>query len=83
MVFWRELVKALTDMRFKRSAADPCLYYCWTMYGLVVWLSWIDDFLVAGDKRAVEAVKEQMKSRFECDDLEDFNEYVVCKIDRN
>jgi hypothetical protein len=28
MAFWRELVKALTDMNFKRSVADPCLYYC-------------------------------------------------------
>jgi hypothetical protein len=57
MAFWRELVEALTDMKFKRSAADQCLYYCWTMYGLVVWLSWIDDCLVAGDKRAVEDAK--------------------------
>jgi hypothetical protein len=62
MAFLRELVKALTDMKFKRSSAEPCLYYCCTMYGLVVWLSWIDDCLVAGDKRAVEAAKEQMKS---------------------
>jgi hypothetical protein len=46
MAFWRELVKALTDMNFKSSAADPCLYYCWTMYGLVVWISWIDSCLV-------------------------------------
>jgi hypothetical protein len=69
MAFWRELVKALNDMNFKRSEADPCLYYCWTMYGLVVWLYWIDDCLVAGYKRSVEAAKEQIKSRFECDDL--------------
>jgi hypothetical protein len=26
MAFWRELVKVLTDMNFKRSVADPCLY---------------------------------------------------------
>jgi hypothetical protein len=39
--------------------------------------------LVAGDKRAVEAAKEPMKSRFECDDLGELNEYVGCKIDRN
>jgi hypothetical protein len=76
-------VKALTDMKFKRSAADPCLYYCWAMYVLVVWLSWIDDCLVAGDKREVEAAKEQIKSRFGCDDLGELNEYVGCKIDRN
>jgi hypothetical protein len=83
MAFWRELVKALTDMTFKRSAADPCLYYCWTVYGLVVWLSWIDDCLVSGDKRAVDFAKEQMKSRFECDDLGELNQYVGCNIDRN
>jgi hypothetical protein len=59
MVFWRELVKALTDMNLKRSAADPCLKYCWTMYGSVVWLYWIDDFLVDGYKRAVDAAKEK------------------------
>jgi hypothetical protein len=53
MAFWRELVKAFADMSFKRSAADPFLYYCWKMYGLVVWLSWIDDCLVDGYKRAV------------------------------
>jgi hypothetical protein len=53
------------------------------MYVLVVWLSWIDDCLVAGDKRAIEAANEQMKSRFECDDLGELNEYVGCKIDRD
>jgi hypothetical protein len=74
-------VEALTNMNFKRSAADRCLYYCLTMYGLVVWLSWIDDCLVAEYKRAVEAAKEQMKSRFECDDLGELNEYVGFKID--
>jgi hypothetical protein len=28
LAFWRELVKALTDTNFKRSAADPCLFVC-------------------------------------------------------
>jgi hypothetical protein len=36
MAFWIELVKALTDMNLKRIAADTCMYYCSTMYGLVV-----------------------------------------------
>jgi hypothetical protein len=26
MAYWRLLVKALTDMNFKRSALDPCIY---------------------------------------------------------
>jgi hypothetical protein len=83
IAFWRKLVKALTDMNSKIISADPCIYYCCTVYGLVVWLSWIDDYLVAGDTRAVEAAKEQMTSIFECDNLGDLNEYVGCKIDRD
>jgi hypothetical protein len=83
MEFWRELVKALTDMKLKRSTTDRCTYYCWTMYGLVVWLFWIDDCMVAGDYRVVEAAKDQMKSQFECDDVINLAEYVASKIDRD
>jgi hypothetical protein len=82
VVLWRELAKALTNMNFKRSAADPHLYLCWTMYGLLVWLSWIYDCVVARDPRAMEAAKEQMKSRFECDDLGELSEYVGWNIER-
>jgi hypothetical protein len=83
MEFSREFVKALTDMNFKRSAVDPFLYFCWTMYGyMVVWLSFIDDYVFGGDPRAVEAANEQIKSRFECDDIGELNKYVGCKIDR-
>jgi hypothetical protein len=32
------------------------------MLGLVVWLYWIGDCLAAGDPRAAEAAKEQMKT---------------------
>jgi hypothetical protein len=40
-------VKALSGMNFKRSAGDPCIYYCWIMYGLMVWLSWIEGCLAS------------------------------------
>jgi hypothetical protein len=43
----------------------------------------VDDCLVAGDKREVEAAKEQMKIQFECDDQGELNEYVGCNIDRD
>jgi hypothetical protein len=53
------------------------------MYGLVVWLSWLDDCVVAGYPRATEASKGQIKSIFECDDLGELNEYFGCEIDRD
>jgi hypothetical protein len=52
------------------------------MYAFMVWISCIDDCVVAGKPRAVEAAKDQMQSRFECDDIGELNEYFGCKIDR-
>jgi hypothetical protein len=43
MVLWRKLISAFKDMNYKRSKTDPCLYFCWTIYGLIIWLSWIMD----------------------------------------
>ena len=70
-------------MQFKQSWADPCLYYAWTVFGLVLWLSWIDDCLVVGPKEAVAIAKKQLTNRFDCDVLGPMQEYVRCKIDRN
>ena len=35
--FWRKLLKALIEMKYQRSKADPCLYFAWTMHGLKLW----------------------------------------------
>ncbi len=49
MAFWKELLKAFYGMGYnKRSKADPCLYFGWTLTGLVLWSSWVDDCLVCG-----------------------------------
>jgi hypothetical protein len=68
--FGRELNSSLNDMKYERSKADQCLYFCWTLIGLISWLSWIDDCVVAGDEEGALAAKEQNKARFECDDID-------------
>jgi hypothetical protein len=83
MAFWKKLLMAFSSMKFKRSKADPCLYFAWTMLGLVLWLSWIDDCLVVGQKEAVKKAKKKMTDRFDCDIIGNMNEYVGCKLDRN
>jgi len=80
---WRELNKALLDMLYKQSPAVQCLHYGSTMSGLIVWLTWIDDCLIAVDAKGVAAAKERMKQRFECDDVELLTDYVGCKVERN
>jgi len=46
------------------------------MKGLIVWLLWIDDCLIAGHQDGVKLAKEQMKQRFDCNDVGEFNEYL-------
>jgi len=79
--FWRELLKAFKSMDYSRSKADPCLYFAWTVYGLIVWLSWVDDCLVCGKKEGVLQAKKQMMERFDCDEVGELKEYIGCKID--
>jgi hypothetical protein len=83
MAFWKKLLMAFSDMKFKRSQADPCLYYAWTKKGLTLWISWIDDCLVVGSKGNVKRAKKKMVDRFDCDIIGNMNEYVGCKLERN
>lgn len=80
MAFWRELLKCMYNMDYKRNGADPCLYFKWTIYGLIIWLSWVDDCMVWGPKEIVTEENEQFTSRFDCDDVGEVKEYVGCKI---
>ena len=70
-------------MKYKRNAADPCLHFKWTVFGLVIWLSWVDDHFNTGSDEAMKEAKVQMMSRFKCDDVGNLKEYVGCKIEHN
>lgn len=79
--FWRELLKAMNSMGFERSAADPCLYFKWENGRLCTWMSWIDDCLVSGHEDDVKKATVQMKSLFDCEEIDTISEYVGCKLD--
>jgi hypothetical protein len=69
-------------MRYKRSKADPCLYYRKTKHGMVIWTSWIDDCLVVEPKKAMRKAKKSMTKRINCDIMGNMEEYVGCKLER-
>jgi hypothetical protein len=81
--FWLKLLTVLAAMHFMRSKADPCLYYHWTVLGLVLIISWVDDLLICGQKEAVLKTKEDLKKHFEIDDVGELKEYVGCKVERD
>jgi hypothetical protein len=83
VAFWKQLVMAFTSMDYARSKADPCLYFAWTINGLIVWISWVDDCLVCGKTEGVKIAKKQMMDRFDCDEIGNMDEYVGCKLERN
>jgi len=71
-------------MGFKRSEADPCIYYRWSKNnGLIVWLSWIDDCLCIGNNQEVKIAKNAMLKQFECYDVRFPTEYVGYKLNFN
>src|SRR5688572_6811902 len=83
MQFWREMCQAFQHMEFNRSQADPCLYHKWIEDELTVWITWVDDCLIAGKVEAVEHSKDKMMKLFDCDDIGDLQEYVGCKVEHD
>jgi hypothetical protein len=83
MAFWKKLCEAFKKMEHKRSKASPCLYFAWTVAGLVLWMSWVDDLAVSRNPKAVATVKNKMKKEFDCDDQGELKEYIGCKVDHD
>ena len=83
-LFWKELLKAMSYMFYRRHKVDPCLYFKWhEVFGLILWLSWVDDCLNVGKKELVLKESEKLHSLFDCDDVGEMEEYVGCMLERN
>jgi len=81
--YWQEMVRAFKYMKYLRSKANPCLYFRWIEGRLIVWITWVDDCLIAGDKDDVTKAKEQMMTLFNCNEIGEMKEYVGCKVDHD
>jgi hypothetical protein len=69
------------DKEYKRSEADPCMFFEWIDGRLVLLLLWVDDIIIFGTPADVKKIEDDIKSIFECK-LEGFlTEYVGSKID--
>jgi hypothetical protein len=78
--FWKELLQAFKNVRFKRSSSDQCLSFKNTKKGLVIGILWVDSCLLMGHKSEVSKYHAVMNSYFDCDNIGDLMEYVGCKI---
>eukprot|EP00957_Ditylum_brightwellii_P006476 491011-Ditylum_brightwellii.AAC.1 len=66
-------------MKFQRNKANPCLYCKWVGGCLILWMSWVDDCLVAGPPELIKNAKTEMTGLFECKELGEMDEYIGCK----
>jgi Reverse transcriptase (RNA-dependent DNA polymerase) len=81
--FWKELLMAFKAMGFEKSIADPCLYFKNTRDGLVLWISWVDNCLLVGHPIQVREYKQKMNKYFDCNNVGELRDYVICKVERN
>jgi hypothetical protein len=67
-------------MGFKRSKADPCLFYRWTSNGVVLWMVVVDDCCGIGRETELLASKRQLMDIFACEGQGHMKEYIGNKI---
>jgi hypothetical protein len=61
----------LAYVKYSSSKADPCLHFKWISGKLQVWIKWVDDCLILGQRNNFMESKEQLKRLFDCDDIGD------------
>ena len=54
-----------------------------TRYGLIVWLSFIDDMLIVRKEDAMECIKKMFTETVDCNDIGEMQEYISTKISIN
>lgn len=78
--FYRAFVEAMKKLGYKRSKADPCMFYEWINGRLVLFMCWIDDIIIFGTPKDVQEVESKIMSVFECKSEGEVTEYVGSKI---
>eukprot|EP01082_Thalassiosira_pseudonana_P000277 g29.t1 g29 contig1:64548-67487(+) len=79
--FYTSLRKSASKRNYKRSRADPCLYYIWTDGRLALFATWVDDIIVFGHPQDVDTIEKNLKEAFVCKSEGELKEYVGSKID--
>ena len=79
--FWRLILGIMNELGYKQNGLDPCLYYKWDeKFGLIVWLSFIDDMLIVCSEDAMESIKKKFMETMDCDEIGEMKEYIGTKV---
>ena len=74
----------LTELGFKSSANDPCLYTLHKSSEFIIIALYVDDLLIAGSNKAsIDNIKTEFKNRFKMKDMGEASEVLGLEIQRN
>jgi hypothetical protein len=78
------LVRALTDLGFQVTQADPGVFYMWRDHHILILVMHVDDCIMTGSsKTLIRVYKKKLHSRYELTDLRPVNWLLGIKITRN
>lgn len=81
--WWSTLDKALSQLGFARTDADPSVYTGQIAGFRIALAIWVDDILIISPSQdAVEAVKKSLATHFECRDLGAVDSFVGINVER-
>ena len=78
--WWKQFVKFLESIGFKKSVIDPCLLFREDKNGTVYLGLYVDDVLLIGDSKAIDAAIKDVKLKYSIKELGRMYEYVGCTI---
>ena len=78
-VWNQHLVKGLTDIGFKQSKVDECVFF----RDNVIFICYVDDGIFASpDNKAIDKAINELKQRFDIEDQGDITDYLGVNVER-
>jgi Reverse transcriptase (RNA-dependent DNA polymerase) len=82
--WYEKLSSALEKAGFKRSQADPTMFFNSTSQGIVVILIYVDDIVITGsDLSQIEKLKEHIHREFDIKDLVNLKYFLDIEVARS
>lgn len=83
-VYYETYSKEIKSFGFKKSPADPCLFYGNDEDGICIILCYVDDNLAVGHQKSIDKLLKQLDNNFLSSMKEDvLTDYLSCEIRLN
>jgi hypothetical protein len=78
--YYKNFMAVLLEEGFTQSEADPCLYVCQDVMGIVYLAMYIDNCLCVGDDKAIKNAAARIGKNFKLKIEETLSDYISCEI---